>query len=322
MLPSATSSPHASNAPFAPSLSTLPDDDPNTTSSPDPGRDSAFSLQDAGRAINSILIPDISWTPDADITTDFDDLPINYVDTIQEEDEPHVMRAQIDTGAFASCTDQLHLLHDYEPFTKARPCPIKLMPATEDSDTVPLGIGYLHVPADNAVGYLKVHTFYHPTLHTRVIDEQDFIRSVGCSSNDYTGETLAKFADSGTFTYHCHHRRSKARGILIHGVLRYGKCYTNELIPPDLNDDHPKANLRNSIDKLASEDPEFASDCERATIYNIFVHQESKYRDLKHEFENLPTDSPLRKLPFHEYIHKYTPIHNIRAKTERLLWHQ
>jgi GAG-pre-integrase domain len=30
----------------------------------------------------------------------------------------------------------------------------------------------------------------------------------------------------------------------------------------------------------------------------------------------------MHKMPFHEYIHQYTPILTIQAETERLLWHQ
>ncbi len=46
--------------------------------------------------------------------------------------------------------------------------------ATEGSDAVPEGYGYLHVPCPNAAGYLAVRTFYHPMLRTTVIDERDF----------------------------------------------------------------------------------------------------------------------------------------------------
>jgi len=45
------------------------------------------------------------------------------------------------------------------------------MPATVDSDAVPKGVGYLHVPAKNAQGHLAVQMFYTPCLRTTVIDE-------------------------------------------------------------------------------------------------------------------------------------------------------
>ena len=78
------------------------------------------------------------------------------------EDAPDIVRAQLDTGAFATCTDQLHMLHNYRQFDDSFPCPIRLLPATENSDTVPIGVGYLHIPARTHEGFLAVRTFYHP----------------------------------------------------------------------------------------------------------------------------------------------------------------
>jgi len=56
------------------------------------------------------------------------------------------------------------MLHGYQEFTRSRPSPVKMMPATVNSDAVPKGVGYLHVPAKNAQGYLSVQTFYTPTF--------------------------------------------------------------------------------------------------------------------------------------------------------------
>ncbi|KAG7366672.1 hypothetical protein IV203_029342 [Nitzschia inconspicua] len=56
------------------------------------------------------------------------------------------VHAQIDTGAFASCSYQLDYLHDYAPFTADNPCPTKLIPALEGADTIPDGVGYMHIP--------------------------------------------------------------------------------------------------------------------------------------------------------------------------------
>jgi len=36
------------------------------------------------------------------------------------------------------------------------------MPATVNSDAIPKGVGYLHVPTKNAQGYLPAQTFYTP----------------------------------------------------------------------------------------------------------------------------------------------------------------
>eukprot|EP00980_Cylindrotheca_fusiformis_P025420 scaffold13674_cov80-Cylindrotheca_fusiformis.AAC.1 len=67
-------------------------------------------------------------------------------------------------------------------------------------------------------------------------------------------------------------------------------------------------------------DPTFAEECEKATLYHIFAHQEKQYDQLRHEFERLPRNQ--HSLPFHEYIQKHAPVSAIRKETERLLWHQ
>ncbi|KAG7373304.1 reverse transcriptase RNA-dependent DNA polymerase [Nitzschia inconspicua] len=53
---------------------------------------------------------------------------------------------------------------------------------------------------------------------------------------------------------------------------------------------------------------------------NIFAHQESQYAQLRSDLEHMPEDFSM--LPFHDYIHANTPIHSIKAATERMLWHQ
>jgi len=92
-------------------------------------------------SINAVDIHRLSWSPAADV----------QVETVadQLDDDLYVIRAQVDTGAHVSCTDQLHMLHGYRDFTQSLPSPVKLMPATVGSDAVPKGFGYLHVPAKN-----------------------------------------------------------------------------------------------------------------------------------------------------------------------------
>lgn len=48
-------------------------------------------------------------------------------------------RANLDTGAWASCTNQRKFIHNYRQFTPENPCPITLKPASEGSDAVPEG---------------------------------------------------------------------------------------------------------------------------------------------------------------------------------------
>jgi len=84
-------------------------------------------------SINAVDIHCLSWSPAADV----------QVETVadQLDDDPDAIQAQVDTGAHVSCTDQLHMLHGYQDFTRSLPSPVKLMPATVGSDAVPKGVG-------------------------------------------------------------------------------------------------------------------------------------------------------------------------------------
>jgi len=142
-----------SRRPVAPRIATLPDDDPSCTIQKPSlafiddtfedgdiykeGRDDIMIMP----SINAVDIHRLSWSPAADV----------QVETVadQLDDDLYVIRAQVDTGAHVSCTDQLHMLHGYRDFTQSLPSPVKLMPATVGSDAVPKGFGYLHVPAKN-----------------------------------------------------------------------------------------------------------------------------------------------------------------------------
>jgi len=141
----------------------LPDDDPSCTIQ----KPSLASIDDAfedgdlykeGRddimimsSINAVDTHCLSWSPAADV----------QVETVADhlDDDLDVIRAQVDTGAHMSCTDQLHMLHGYPDLTRSLPSPVKLMPATIGSDAAPKGFGYLHVPVKNTKGFLAVQTF-------------------------------------------------------------------------------------------------------------------------------------------------------------------
>ena len=162
----------------APCVATMADDDPVSDQGDifDEGRDD----QEIMSSINAVDVHRTVWTPSADIAPEEPDGPPE-VGAPEDflSDDPEAIRAQIDTGAFVSCTDLQHMLHDYREFSKERPSPVRLMPATENSDAVPKGYGYLHVPAHNQQGHLAVRTFFHPALRTTVIDERDFVRAAG-----------------------------------------------------------------------------------------------------------------------------------------------
>lgn len=232
-------------------------------------------------------------------------------DTMSTEPELHEISAQLDTGAHVSCTDQLHMLHNYVEFSDKNPCPIKLMPATHKSDTTPKGYGYLHVPAQNESGFLAVRTFYTPALRTTVIDERDFILAANLSPKDIESEIIKKYYEAGNFSYIATHKLKQSLNVRVNGSLRNGKRFSFPLIPPC---------TEASVKALLVEDDDFRLACEQATLCHIFAHQEQEYAKLREDLKQLPM--LYQDLPYHEYIHHNTPVNAIREETQRMLWHQ
>jgi hypothetical protein len=67
---------------------------------------------------------------------------LNSYRTMHRDEDDGV--PQIDTGAFVTYTDRKDMLHGYQEITPEKPCPL---PTAIDSDCVPKGYEYVHVPA-------------------------------------------------------------------------------------------------------------------------------------------------------------------------------
>ena len=238
----------------------------------------------------------------------------------QVHDTPDEHRAQMDSGAFATCTNQQHLLHNYREFGPDYPCPIKLLPVADGIDLTPHGVGYLHVPALNSRGHLAVRCFYHPELRATVIDERDLLKANGRKLKDFRGHSFHAHPDSNTFTFHAEHRLRRSQDIHVHGILIHGKYFSGVLIPPDLPASHPKATPKTSSEAALQSDPEFTAACEEAVIQAVYSYQEHQYEELRESLKSTPRK--YHGMPFHEYISQYTPVNSIKAETQRLLWHQ
>eukprot|EP00980_Cylindrotheca_fusiformis_P009852 scaffold2183_cov131-Cylindrotheca_fusiformis.AAC.1 len=281
-----------------------------------------YELNDEGRVTNVNLNPiDIDLAPihsrsDFDIELDLEDINL-MIDTPAlhpisiEDNTSEGIRAQIDTGAFVTCTDQLNMLHNYQQFTSSAPSPIRLMPATVDSDTVPKGFGYLRVPAPNILGYLDVHAFYTPKLRTTVIDERDLIRAAGLDITEIISENLTKQYESGTFTYQAIHKFDQSLNVTIHGVLQNGKSYTGVLIPPSNTQD---------VLEINQLEPTLENAYERAILLQICAIQHTGSLSLRDDFQEL--SSSLASEHTQKYIQQGMSVHALRQETERLLWHQ
>ena len=307
----------------------LPDDDPHsilvveTVASDDEGDSGSESEWENDERFNDEDSEDDELTPVETNAIDVDlHIPTSSADAqgekpnYSEENSKKVNldlegdRAQLDAGTFTSCTGDESLLHGHAEFSESDPCPIKLKLATEGSDALPVGCGFLHTPAHDSRGHLAVRTFYTPALQTTVIDERDFCKAAGFSLKEMKGDCLRKDFDTGICTYHAEHRLKRSNDVMVHGVVIDGKCHTDALIPPPPN--NPAAEFVH--------DEDFEVDCQRATVMAIHACQEEMCAELRERMKDLPR--MFHELPFHECVHENTPVNKMRAETERLLWHQ
>jgi hypothetical protein len=192
------------------------------------------------------------------------------------------------------------------------------MLAKHGSNVLPQGVGYLHVPAPNARGHIVVHTFYSPSLHTTVINECDFLKSM-MKPKDFSGDQLMKYNDSSSCTFHASHWLWWSQDVVVHGVLHHSTCYMHPLILPCLPATYVSATTANSIDVTLATNPNFAATCECAAIQAIYAYWEEKHATLQDELSATPM--MYHGLPFHEYIQCFMLVNMIKANTVQLLWH-
>ena len=166
----------------------------------------------------------------------------------------------------------------------------------------------MHVPADNAQGFLAVRCFYTPQLRTTVIDERDLIIAAGHKPQDIFGESILKYYEAGTFTYRATHKKVSSKDVVVHGILQNGKCYTGALIPTVTDED---------IEALKQHDPVYAQACADQTATAIEIHQLQQEERYKHLLSFLPP--PKDPLPIKEWVQHDTPVLAITKETERLL---
>ena len=241
--------------------------------------------------------------------------------TVYTSNISSTVRAQIDTGADITCTNLIDVIHNYKPYTKEFPCQLKLVGAINSTEGVyPHGEGYLHVPAANDNGYTRVRCIYSPTLSSTLISEDDFIRSnPKLKLRDYTIE-IYKFHDTNKLTIRCKHRLDDNKTIIIHGVISFGKSYTQPLIMPDLLPHPPRATPYNSLEQALSHDEQFAKNCFTATVNKIHVFQKRVHDHITKHMHQLPCELPNHSV--NDWTFGATPINVIKAQTQRLLWHQ
>ena len=87
-------------------------------------------------------------------------IPISALESRYSDDRS--LRGQIDTGAGISCSNALHLFHNYRKYNEMYKSTIQLSAAIRKGNTdanasvIPEGEGYLLIPAMNADGYIPI----------------------------------------------------------------------------------------------------------------------------------------------------------------------
>lgn len=211
-------------------------------------------------------------------------------------------RALIDSGTWATCTNQRNKLHGYREYTAKSPCRICLCAPIggKERTITPIGYGYLHVPCNNKYGFLAIFCLYHPDLNTTVIDERSIGRAGGIPKGEVKCETIEKRVAAGTCCVKITHKTCPHKNMYLDGILQNGKAYTHPLIPV-----YDQAAAEHAL----SEDDDFAKLVHTATLANIHAYQMHQESLVESEMESLPTT--LHKLPFHTMIQDSTPVNAI-----------
>ena len=256
--------------------------------------------------------PENRWKLVQNINTDLTEI------TDDEEQNHDITRAQIDTGASVSVTNEKELLHRYKPFNEQRKCPIRLNGAINmDEAIIPEGSGYLRIPTNFIGGYIDVKTYYSPTLSATLVSENDILKGAvnKWELGEYSGQTLHKIFedtvnDRGRMLLVNHHKRNKSRNIVLHGVILQGQYYTQPLIPPDkfisqvlAKDEPSRKNLQAKLDRA------------------VDVYVERKLKELGTEIMASGIGAEYKQT-METCIRKNVPVNAIRTRTEKMLWHQ
>ena len=120
-----------------------------------------------------------------------------------------------------------------------------------------------------------------------------------------------------------HHCCSKARNIVIYGRLFGSQLYTQTLIIPDLHPTNPSATIGNSFQLAWAQDKSFTESCRQAVDIEIAHVKALKHQQLNQLLCDIPQmfqGVNIRRLK--RIVDKTIPIYAIKAKTEKLLWHQ
>ena len=277
----------------------------------------------------------------------------NEVYTIKDYENKTIFydeaRAQIDPGAKVAVTNLLSLLHDPFIYTKRSKCNVRMKGATSMRLITPTARGYLRVPANNVDGYMDVECYYSPEFTSTLLADNAVLKSTR-HQREYSGVELKKFLahnkdaiesdldkfgtidpdninyrmDYGTCMLIASHRNQSSRNIYIPGVICSGLCFTQPLIYPNLEREHPDASPKTSSEVLKEVDSKFKQECKTKALEMLYQFQQDQHIQLMSQLESLPKDisENVAKLPLHNLMYTITPVSALKKEAEELLWHQ
>ena len=239
-------------------------------------------------------------------------------------------RAQVDTAAMVSCTNDLSIIHHYKPYTDRKPSPVRLKAAIKGQRyVVPLGHGYIRCPSPH--GFADCHVYYSPQLTGTLLSPEDVIKTTPEPASAYRGQVLYKWYPDdddgqlsfGNMTLVCYHKRVAAKDIVLHGRIIGGQTFTHPLILPDHPASSLYASVTQSIQEAKKSDKSFATTCINAVCSEL---HHAKLRT-RHELGNAIRDAPhqfanLNLRGIKTLSEASIPVYAIKADTEKLLWHQ
>jgi hypothetical protein len=150
------------------------------------------------------------------------------------DDSPDLPSAQMDDGAQATCTNDHTLLHWYTEYDAELPCATRLHPAAKGPGILPVGEGYLRVPAPAPFRFYEFLAYYSPSLNATLLSECDLCKGLKRPKDQYSGVSHQLYYGSGTWTAAAYHKSNTSKDVVFHGIVRCGKKLTHTLIRPAL----------------------------------------------------------------------------------------
>jgi hypothetical protein len=107
--------------------------------------------------------------------------------------------------------------------------------------------------------FLLPVAYYSPALTATLLSDGDLHKGLGYAKTEYSGVSHQHYYLPSTWTAVAHHKKTRAKDVVLHGVVRCGKKLTHPIIRPSLDAQDPLATKHTSAAVLRAEDEMFNS---------------------------------------------------------------